>query len=116
MPPEPLRQHRSQMLLDAVQFIGRQILPVRHRLDALTGAAHADEFLDMAIPWRDVVVADGPRDSISVTLRRSKIAGTPARAGAAPDQRFAADLIAAHPVERFLLDVGMVRILDEKMR
>src|SRR6267142_2978817 len=70
----------------------------------------------MAIPGRDVLVANGPGDSISVTQRRGNIAGAPARASAAPDQRFPADLIAAHPVERFLLDVGMVRISDEKMR
>src|ERR1700730_2432634 len=116
MPPKSLREHRAQMLLDAVQFIGRQILAVRHRLDPLAGTAYADEFLDMAVPWRDIVVADGPGDPISVTLRRRKIAAAPARAGAAPDQRFPADLVATHPVKRFLLDVGMVRISDEKMR
>src|ERR1700680_5142862 len=91
MPPKSLRHHRTQMLLDAVQFIGRQILAVRHRLDALPGTAHADEFFDMAVPGRAVVVADGPGDSIAVTLRRRKIAMAPARAGAAPDQRFPAD-------------------------
>src|SRR5580658_2610197 len=103
------------MLFDTIQFIGGQILPVRHRLYAFLGAAHADEFFDMAIPRRDVVVTDGPSDAIAVTLRRGEIGWTPACTRPTPSQRLSANLITTYPGERLLLNVGMIRVLHEKM-
>src|SRR5213592_3849305 len=79
-------------------------------------ATHSDESLDMGVPRRDVVVADRPIHSVTVSLGSGELILAPALTGAPPNQRLAADLIAADPVERLLLDVRVVFVLDEEVR
>ena len=110
-----VRAHRvAQVLLDAVEVERRQVLAVGHRLDPVAVAAHADEALDVRVPRRDVVVADRPVDPVAVALRRGELVVAPALAGAAPDERLAADLVAADPVERLLLHVRVVASFTKK--
>ena len=105
----------AHLLLRAVEVEWREELAVRHRLEVVRVPADADEFLDVRVPRRDVVVGDRPVHPVALTFGRGELVFAPALAGAPPDQRLAADLISADPVERFLLDVRMVCILYEKM-
>src|SRR5262245_26160075 len=105
----------AHVLLDAVEVERRKIFPVGHRLDAVARPAHADESLDVRVPRSDVLVADRPADPIAVAFRRRELVMAPTLAGAAPHERLAAHLVAADPVERLLLHVGMFGILHEEM-
>ena len=105
----------AHVLLDAVEVERRQEFPVGHRLDSVAGPAHADEALDVRVPRSDVLVADRPADPVAMTLRRRELVVAPALAGAAPHDRLAAHLVAADPVERLLLHVGMLGVLHEEV-
>ena len=105
----------AHVLLDAVEVERRQEFAVGHRLDSVAGAAHADEALDVRVPRSDVLVADRPADPVAMTLRRRELVVAPALAGAAPHDRLAAHLVAADPVERLLLHVGMLGVLHEEV-
>src|SRR3954469_7906232 len=104
------------MSLDAVEVERREILAIRHPLESIPIAAHTDELLDVRVPGRDVVVADRPVHPVAELLRRDELVLAPPLARSAPDERLAADLIAADPVERRLLHVRVVAILDEEVR
>src|SRR6266487_2436003 len=69
----------------------------------------------MTIPGRHIAIANRPINSITVTLRCCKIKFTPSCTSPAPDERFAAYLVAAYPLKRFFLYVGMILILYKKM-
>src|SRR6266550_1766156 len=103
------------MLLGAVEIEWRQELSVGHRLQVIGIAADADELLDVRVPRRDVVVADRPIHPVPELLRSHELVFAPALTGASPDDRLAADLITADPVERLLLDVRVVAVLDEEV-
>src|SRR3954467_341440 len=103
------------MFLRAVEVERRQEFSIRHRLQMIGVAANADEFLDVRVPRSDIVVGDRPVHAIAELFGRHELVLTPALAGAAPDYRLAPNLKAADPVERLLLDVRMVAILDEEV-
>src|SRR5215204_3827155 len=112
-----VRAHRvAEMLLDAVEVERRQVLAVGHRFETVAVAAHADELLDVRIPGCHVVVPDRPLDAVAHARRRGELVLAPPLARTPPDQRLSADLIAADPVERRLLHVRVVAILDEEVR
>ncbi len=74
-------------------------------------AAHADEALDVIVPRRDVGVADRPVDGDAVAQVGLEIEIAPAVHLASPDDRLAAHLPRAEPVER---PIGRrrVRVVD----
>src|SRR2546423_4051306 len=78
-------------------------------------SADADEFLDVRVPGGDIVVRDRPVHPVSQLLGRDELVLAPALTRAAPDDGLAAHLITTDPIERPLLDVRMVTILDEEM-
>jgi hypothetical protein len=106
----------AEMLFDAGHFERRLEFAVGHRFQAIARAGHADEALDVGIPRGDVVVADRPVDAIALPFGRGEFVLAPALAAAPPDQRPAADLIAAEPVEGPFLHVGVFVVLDEEVR
>jgi len=103
------------VFLDAVEVEGRKVFAVGHCLESIAVAAHSDEFLDVGVPWRDVVVTYRPVNPVPLSLGRREFVFAPALAGAPPDDRFAADLVAADPVERLLLHVRVITILHEEV-
>src|SRR6185503_13391808 len=90
----------AHLFLDAVEVEWRQKVAVRHRLEVVVVPAHADELLDMRVPWRDVVVGDRPVHPVAEPLGGDELVLAPALRRTAPDERLPADLIAADPVER----------------
>src|SRR5256885_16712147 len=78
-------------------------------------SADADEFLDVRVPRGDIVVGDRPVHPVSQLLGRDELVLAPALTRAAPDDGLAAHLITTDPIERPLLDVGMVAVFDEEM-
>src|SRR6266550_9041978 len=103
------------MLLRAVEIERRQKLAVGHCFEMIGVPADADELLDVGVPRRDVVVADRPAHPVPELLRSHELVLAPALTGASPDDRLAAHLITADPVERLLLDVRVVAVLDEEV-
>src|SRR5689334_16136720 len=103
------------MFLGAVEVERRQKLAVGHRLEVVGVAADSDELLDVGVPRRDIVVSDRPVHSVAELLRSDELVLAPALARTAPDDRLAADLIAADPVERLGLHVWVITVLDEEM-
>src|SRR6266550_567803 len=103
------------MLLRAVEIERRQKLAVGHCFEMIGVPAHADELLDVRVPRRDVVVGDRPVHPVTELFRSDELVLAPPLAGATPDDRLSADLVAANPVEWLLLDVRMVAILDEEV-
>src|SRR3954462_7512886 len=103
------------MFLRAVEVERRQEFSIRHRLQMIGVAANADEFLDVRVPRSDIVVSDRPVHAVAQLFRRDEFVLAPALAGATPDYRLPANLVAADPVERFLLDVWVVAVLDEEV-
>ena len=75
----------AEMLLHAIEVERREKLAVRHRLDPICISAHADEPLDVRVPWCDVVVADRPVHPVALTLGRREFVFAPTLAGATPD-------------------------------
>src|ERR1700675_2733959 len=105
----------AELFLDAVEIEWRQILSVGHCLEPIAITAHSDELLDVRVPRRDVVVADRPVDAVALSLGRGEFVLAPPLAGASPDYRLAADLVATDPVEGLFLHVGVITVLDEEM-
>ena len=81
--------------LDAVQRHRRQELAVGQLRQALPAAADAGEALDVVVPRRDVLVADRPVDGDARPGVRLEVEVAPAVPLPAPQQRAAADVIAA---------------------
>ncbi len=102
------------MRFRAVQIERRQELAVGHCFYTVAGAAYADEFFYMGIPWGNVCIPDRPACAIPEPLRGGELKRAPALAGPAPGERFAAYLVAPYPIERFVLYVRMVFIFYEK--
>src|SRR6185503_9732844 len=88
---------------------------IGHGFQPVLIAADARKFFDMRVPRRYIVVTDWPVDGIAVALRGGKLKITPPLAGASPHDRFAAHLVAAYPIERLFLDVGVLFVLHKKM-
>src|SRR5205807_10112780 len=102
-------------LLAGVNFHRRLELAVRELRQAQLFAAHADEPLDVAVPRRDVGVADRPVDAVPVAQVGLEVEIAPAVHLASPDERLAADLVALDPGEGLVLDVGVLLVLDEEV-
>src|SRR5690349_6255541 len=78
-------------------------------------SADTDKSLDVRVPRSHIVVGNRPVHPVTEFLRRDELVLAPPLTRATPDDRLAAHLIAADPVERLLLDVWMVAVLDEEM-
>src|SRR6185437_11036194 len=105
-----------EMFLRAIHIEGREIISVRHSLQTVPVAADAREPFDVRIPGSDLIIGDGPFDAIAITCRSGKFIMTPTRTGPSPNERFAAYLVAPDPIERFILDIGMILVFDKEMR
>ena len=104
-PPKIFGDALLHLLLEAVHRHRRQELAVGQLRQALAAAADAGEALDVVVPRRDVLVADRPVDGDAVARVGLEVEVAPAVRLPAPQQRPAADVIAAHPVEA--LDLGV---------
>ena len=104
-----------QVFFYAVEFEGREIVAVGHGFEAVVVATDAGEAFDVRVPWRDVGVADGPFDAVSVACGCGEVVGAPSWAGPAPDEGFAAYLVTADPVKWFFLDIGMIFVFYKKV-
>ena len=112
---EHLRQPRLEVRLDAVHLERRQQLSVGELRQAGVLAADADEALDHVVPRRDVRVADRPVDADAFPRVGREVEVAPAEAVPGPQQRSAADVIAAEPLERLDLVVGVLDVLDQEV-
>lgn len=88
--------------------------PVRQDVEAFQRTADAGEFLDVIVPRSEIGVFDRPRDRDAFLRVRLHVDRREPVALLAPHQRAAARVVAAYPVEGFLLDVGMILVIDEK--
>src|SRR5690625_3168657 len=84
-------------------------------VEAVLVTGPADKLLHFGVPGCDIIVGDRPLDAEAVTSRSVKIIATPALATACPDKRFPTLLIAPDPVERLLLDVGLLLIFHKEV-
>ena len=83
--------------------------------EAVFIAADANEFFDMRIPGGYIGVADGPVDGEAVAEWGIEFEIAETLGLAVPEEATAADLVAADPVEWFLLYIGMLGIFDEEV-
>ena len=104
-----------RVFLDVVHFPCGEKFAVGQGLEAVVVAADAGEALDVGIPRREFVVSDRPLTK-AVAGRSFEIKAAPALRLAGPDEGFAADLVAANPVEGPVLHVGMLVVFDEEVR
>src|SRR6266513_856605 len=104
-------------VLGAVQFPGGQDVPVRQVRQTEPLAAHPHEALDVVVPGSQVLVADGPVDTVPVAQIGPEVEVAPTPAQPAPDQTAPAELVAADPAERLAVgrDVGVFSIVYEKV-
>src|SRR6266576_3209393 len=111
--PERSGDPLAHVLLDAIQRHRRQKLAGGELREAFGLTAHPDEALDAIVPGRDVRVADRPIDRDAVAHVGLEIEIAPAVDLASPDDRLAADLPGAKPVERSIgrRAVGVVDIV-----
>src|SRR3569833_357247 len=103
------------LLFNGTHFKRRKVFAIGQRLQAVPVSANAREFLDVAVPRRNVLIADRPVDSIPETLGSRKFEIAPALAGPPPHDRLTANLVAADPVERLFLYVGMLLVFYKKV-
>ena len=89
--------HRNRRLELAVGQLGQ----------IFAAARDADIFLDIAVPGRDILVADRPVDPDILALVRLEILRAPAERPTSPDQRLAANRAGADPVEFLALVEGV---------
>src|SRR5258705_5706213 len=92
-------------------------LPIRQLRETFGTALDADELLDVAPPWRNVLVPEGPVDCYAFLRVRLVVEIAPAEYTPAPHYRLSADLPAAYPRKRLPLRcrVRVVEIVDEKL-
>ena len=83
-------------------------LTIRQLRQTARFALDAHKTFDIAIPRLDIVVADRPRDTMSVAFIGFKVEVAPTIGLAAPNNRLAADRPGPRPHE------GFVRIIDER--
>src|SRR5258705_13945478 len=134
-PEVVLRQHREPHVGDhsLATKLGEQTLPaplfrgvhrprleelsIRQLRETLGTALDADELLDVAPPWRNVLVPEGPVDRYALLQVRLVVEIAPAEYTPAPHYRLSADLPAAYPRKRLPLRrrVRIVEIVDEKL-
>src|SRR5438045_593183 len=71
----------------------------------------------MAIPGRDIGVADWPVDAVAIAEIGFEIELAPSPAGATPEETAAAKVVAANPAEILLAlaDVRMLAVIDEEV-
>ena len=112
---ERLRDPALDLLFQAVHRHRRQVDAVGQLRQPVARAADAGEALDVLVPGRDVRVADRPVDAEAVLGVGLEVEVAPAVRLAAPEQRTAADVVAAHPVEALHLGVRVLLVVDEPM-
>ncbi|MNX84168.1 hypothetical protein D3C86_1159540 [compost metagenome] len=103
---ERLLQPAGHILLHEIERNGRQEFAVRENVQPLAAAGNAGEALDIIIPGGDVFITDRPVDGDAFFRIGLEIGLRPAIGLTAPEQRAAADMITAEPVEPLFLDIG----------
>ena len=97
-----------------VHLHGRKEFAIGQLCEVFPGSADPDKFLNIAVPWGDVLVTDGPVGTESVTRIRFEVEVAPAIALPAPHDGPAAYVVAPDPVEWFDLIVWMFGIIHEE--
>ena len=70
----------------------------------------------MSVPGREVVVSDRPVHGETITCRAFEVDVRPTVRVPRPRERSSADLVATYPVERLLLDVGVLIVRGKEVR
>src|SRR5205085_7511538 len=96
-----------EVIFDTAQSPCGKKLTIGKGIDSIFVAANANELLHIAIPWRHIVVANGPIDSEPVATGSFEVVVAPPLSLPCPHDALAANLVAADPIERFVLDIGM---------
>ena len=104
-------------LLRTRHLPGREKLAVRQVRQAQPLPAHPDEALHVAVPGREIPVANRPIDAVAVAQVGLEVQVAPAPARTAPDEAAPAQLVAADPTERLVIgrDVRMLPVIDEEV-
>src|SRR5262245_41274103 len=92
-----------QQPLAATHFHRRKELAFGKIRDVLVGAAHADEFLDLIVVWRELRVRDRPIIAVAITACSFEFVVRQPIALTAPSDRAATHVPAANPIKRFLV-------------
>src|SRR5512133_669085 len=114
---ERLENLRPRVFLDARHRHGRKELTVGKLTEAFVCAGDADESLDVRIPWRDVLVANGPIGAVTVLGVRLKIEIAPTIDLASPRDRSATDLTSPEPLEWCVVGrrIRVLSVLHKKL-
>src|SRR5690606_8454518 len=70
----------------------------------------------MGIPGCDIIVPDRPVDAVAHLCRCYESVVAPALTRPAPDNGLASNLVAADPIKRLILGIGMVVVFNKEMR
>src|SRR5882762_10865596 len=82
-----------EMIFNAAQSPGRKKLAIGQCIDAIFVAADANKFLDITVPWRQVVVTDRPIDGEAISRRPFEVVVAPALCLPGPQDAFTTYLI-----------------------
>ena len=108
--------HRlAEVLLHAIHLVRRQKLAIGQLGQPIAVATDACKFFYVAIPRRNVGIANRPVYGETVAGGAFKIEFRPALGLPGPKQRLTTHLVAPNPVKRFFLDVRVLRIFDKKL-
>src|SRR5690606_14646745 len=88
---------------------------VRQRIDAIFETRYSGEFLNMAVPFLDVLVANRPIYSKSIASRTFKIKIRPTLDLPGPKKGFSSHLISPDPVKGLLLHVRVFGVFHKKV-
>src|SRR5438876_8501285 len=104
-------------LLRTRHLPGREKLAVRQVRQAQPLPAHPDEALDVAVPGREIPVANRPIHAVAVAQVGLEVEVAPSPAQPPPDETAPAQLVAADPAERFVVgrNVRMLPVIDEEV-
>ena len=114
-PFELLLQRFAEMVLDGIERIRRKKLAIRQFLEPIAVSGDSGKFFHVTVPWRNVLVANGPVDREAIPGRAFEIVLAPALGLPGPKKRPAAHLVTANPVEGLFLNVRMLVVFDEEM-
>ena len=83
--------------------------------DPVLKAGYTGKFLDMAVPFFDVLVANRPVYCEAIASRTFKVKVGPALHLSRPHEGFSSHLVASDPIKGLFLHVGMLRVLHKEV-
>src|SRR5689334_10131799 len=103
------------MLFEAIHFHGWQKLPVGQLRQTIFITIYTGELFYIAVPWRQVFVANRPVNTMPVFGIGFKINIAPPVTLTAPHQRTAANMVSTYPPEFLYLVVWVFDIVDKEL-